>query len=289
MSKIVLGTVQFGLPYGISNKRGQIPRKEVFDILGTALKSGITMLDTANAYGDSEQVIGDFIREKRLKFKIISKLPQCKIGQVKTIAEESLDRLAIKSFYGYLFHDIRTYVKDPAIYKLLCGLKEKRVIRKIGFSLYNTKDLEFILKKNIKIGLVQVPYSVFDRRFEKYFTLLKKKNIEIHVRSVFLQGLVFKNPETLPNYFNPAKSNLSAFIRISRESGIPLVSLALGFVLSNRLIDKVLVGVDSLKNLREIINSQDDMKRVRAVYSKLALLEIRNNKILLPFNWKGCN
>lgn len=284
-----MGTVQFGLPYGISNKRGQIPRNEVFDILDTASKSGITILDTANAYGDSEEIIGEFIRQNRRKFNIISKLPQCKISEVKTIVRNSLKKLTIRSFYGYLFHDIKTYIKNPVIYELLKELKEKGIIGKIGFSLYSTQDLELILKKNIRFDIVQVPYSIFDQRFEKYFEFLAKKNIEIHVRSIFLQGLVFKNPETLPGYFNPIKGKLRILDKISGESGIPLVSLALGFVLLNQLIDKVIVGVDSLRNFREIIDSQNDMKRVRALYSKFISLKVRNNKILLPFNWKGFN
>jgi len=289
MNKIILGTVQFGLPYGINNKRGQIPRKETFDILDIALRSGITMLDTAHAYGESEQIIGGFIRKNGGSFKIISKLPKCKINEAQDIIKDSLKKLNIRRFYGYLFHDIKTYLKYPVIYELLRELKEKGVIEKIGFSLYDTQDLEFVLKEDIRFDLVQVPYSIFDQRFEVYFGLLARKNIEIHVRSIFLQGLVFKTPKTLPGYFNPIKDKLSMLGTISSESGISVVSLCLSFVLLNQLVDKVIVGVDSLRSFQEIVDSKKDIEEVRAVYTKLIGLRVRNRKILLPFNWKDLN
>jgi aryl-alcohol dehydrogenase-like predicted oxidoreductase len=112
-SKIILGTAQFGLNYGISNSRGKIPKKEVFEILNWAKNNNIDILDTAPGYGKSETIIGDFISSQKLNFKIISKLPPTGIKDIERFLKTSLKNLKVKSLYGYLFHNFESYQKNP--------------------------------------------------------------------------------------------------------------------------------------------------------------------------------
>lgn len=112
MSKLVLGTAQFGLDYGINNKRGKLSKKEVFKILTYAKKNEIETLDTAYGYGDSEKIIGEFIKKNKICFKIISKLPKCNSKTVEYIFLKSLAKLSQDKIYGYLIHDFESFLKN---------------------------------------------------------------------------------------------------------------------------------------------------------------------------------
>jgi len=285
-NKIALGTAQFGMDYGINNQRGKIPEKEVFEILYEALSSGIDTLDSAYAYGDSEAVIGNFIRESRKDFKIVSKSPKCEIKEMESIFDSSLKQLGINAFYGYLIHSFDHYRSYPEIWNKLERLKSKEKIEKIGFSLYYTSELDHILENNLNIDIIQVPYSIFDQRFAKYFQELKNKDVELHVRSVFLQGLVFRNPGELDNYFTKIKDKLENLNLLSIKQNIPIVALCLNFAVLNSFVDKVVVGVDSLNNLKEIISSLKYHGDVQNIISKLSLFKEEDENIILPFNWK---
>ncbi len=285
--KIALGPAQFGMDYGINNKKGKIPKKETFDILYEASKSGIDILDTAHGYGDSEAVIGNFIRESRMNFKIVSKSPKCEIRETENIFNSSLKQLGIDVFYGYLIHNFQHYRQYPQIWKILEELKSKGKIKKIGFSLYFPSELDYILENKLNIDIIQVPYSIFDRRFEQYFQRLKNKDIEIHVRSVFLQGLVFKKPCELNNYFKKIKEKLEKLNSLSIKQNIPIVALCFNFAAINRFVDKVVVGVDSLENLKEIVSSLNYHTDVQNVIGELFSFKEEDENIILPINWKA--
>ncbi len=283
--KLALGTVQFGLDYGINNKRGKVPKKDVFEILKEALKNKIDVLDTAYAYGDSEKVIGEFIQKNNAKFKIISKLPSEGVNDIEKFFEESLKRLNCNDVYGYLVHDFKEFIKNPEKWSVLEGLKKQDKIKKIGFSLYSPEEIEQLLKKKIKFDIVQVPYSIFDQRFSKVFELLKKKNVEIHVRSVFLQGLVFKKSSKLKSNFTKIKKKLALLNDISKKIEVPISSLCINFALLNKNIDKIVIGIDSIENLKENIEVLKDKNKVKKVYDELSSLKEVDEKIILPSNW----
>ncbi|MDD2889008.1 MAG: aldo/keto reductase [bacterium] len=286
MNKIILGTAQFGMDYGINNKTGQISKENTFAILNKALESRIDTLDTANSYGESEKKIGDFIKESGKKFKIISKLPKCNLSEVKNIFDTSLEKLDIDMFYGYILHNFEYYKENPGVWNILEELKFRGKVKKIGFSLYFPYELDYILQNKINIDLVQVPYNIFDQRFEQYFSILKDKNVEIHIRSVFLQGLVFKNPETLDKYFEKIKGKIANIHLISEQSNIPLVALCLNFTVLNKFINKVVVGIDSMKNFEEILFSENYIKSVESIINSLFGFKEEDENIILPFNWK---
>lgn len=283
--KIALGTAQFGLDYGINNKKGRIPKKEVFKILTFAWSRHIRMLDTASVYGKSEAVIGAYLRKHpQKKFQIISKLPPIKTN-IDMFINESLLRLNIKKFYAYLFHDFRFFLKNQKIISLLTSAKKNCVIDKIGFSLYYPQELEYLIKNKINFDLVQVPYNLFDRRFEKYFAHLSKRGIEIHVRSAFLQGLFFKKIKDLPVHFLPVKTKLRQLRELAENHQLSLSSLCLNFVCLNQFVDRVIIGVDNLNNLVEDVKILGQLMRVKKINHLLVNFQEDNEKIIIPVNW----
>ena len=285
MNKISLGTAQFGMNYGINNKRGKIPQTEVFDILSEAIEFGIDTIDTAYDYGESEKVIGDFLKSTRYKFKVISKLSKCKYSEVKEIFESSLNNLGLYMIYGYLIHSFENYKKDKRIWNEVEKLKKVGKIKKIGFSLYYPQELEYLFGHKVYFDMVQVPYSIFDQRFEPYFAELKQRNIKVHVRSVFLQGLVFKRLDELESRFLKIKPKMSFLHNLSKELNLPISVICLGFVLLND-VDKVVIGIDSKKNLIENITQLKYVSRINLVYEKLKELREDDENIILPINWK---
>lgn len=285
MSKIVLGTAQFGLDYGINNQRGKIPDREISDILVYASANGVETLDTAAAYGDSEERIGRFMTGNGKKFKIVTKLPKDVADPAREL-DLSLAKLQIDSLYGYLFHDFQTYAGSPDLWGKLRVAKSQGKISKLGLSLYYPFELERVLKDELEIDLVQIPYNIFDRRFEPYLSELKKRGTEVHVRSVFLQGLFFREIETLSPYFNQVRGKLTKLRKMASQGKSSLLDLLLGFALLNPMIDKVVVGVDNLANLQEIIKAEKQLGQREINFGDLDDMQEDDEVIILPFNWE---
>ena len=158
--------------------------------------------------------------------------------------------------------------------KILEGLKRKKLIKNIGISAYSYNTVAKIIS-NFKIDVVQIPYNVLDRRFEKKFTLLKNKKIKIYVRSVFLQGFLISNKEK----FLKSKY-LKNFISFSRKNRIKRLDLCLDFVKQNKFIDKLIIGVLDVKQLKQIANSNIKQK---IIYTKK--LSTDNLNIIDPRKW----
>ena len=285
-NKLALGTVQFGLDYGINNQRGRIPEKESGDILAAAFAAGIDTLDTAGAYGESEKVIGAYLNKSSEKFKIVSKFAGGDAENIDKALSRSLSNTGITSFYGYLLHHFKDYRKNPQIWNEMRALQVAGKIKRIGFSLYLEDELNYLQERKLRIDMIQVPYSIFDRRFEKYFQQLHEAGIEIHTRSVFLQGLVFKKPEKLNNFFDKMKIKIARLRQLATINNITVAGLCLNFALSNEWVDKVIVGVDNLQNLEEIIDAQKYQPEVKDISTQLSGMREDDENIILPFNWK---
>ena len=161
MGKLVLGTVQFGLQYGV-NSAGRPSQETVKSILNKAAKGGITTLDTSSAYGNSEEVLGESIAPSEL-FNIVSKYPkgETRVGEMFS---GSLKRLKVDRLYGYLLHHFEVYKNNPAVWDEFVALKESGKVQKIGFSLYTPEELEFIQKNGSPFDLIQVPFNIFDKK-----------------------------------------------------------------------------------------------------------------------------
>ena len=283
-TKLILGTVHFGLNYGVNNQSGQVSKESVETILSLASNKGIKILDTSSAYGTSEKVLGEVLNENDMKFRIISKYPRSS-RSVKTIFEESLYTLNQKKLYGYLIHHFDFFRKKQEIWRDFLLLKEEGKVTKIGFSLYNVDELKFLLDRDIAFDILQFPYNIFDRQFEKFFPLLKERNVETHVRSVFLQGLFFKPLKNLEGKLLPLRKYVESLHSYCKVHCLKIEELALGYVYSSEYTNGVLIGVDTIEQLESNIKnlgyniSPKDIDFVRTI-------EIKEKELLSPVNWK---
>jgi aryl-alcohol dehydrogenase-like predicted oxidoreductase len=237
--RIALGTAQFGFDYGISNTSGKTSVDEVKRILNFCELNNIYSLDTAFAYFDSESALGLFDLHK---FKIVSKFMSFKESNglgIRNQLEQSLVNLRVENIYAYLAH--RTLATTEAEWSSLLKLKDEGLVQKIGFSFNDLYEVDYIIKKGFIPDLVQAPFNYIDRRFSEKLTEFKDKfNTEIHTRSVFLQGLFFLDPNSLPAFFDPIKDLLLEIEHLDNKVGF-----LLQYVLDQPFIDKVVIGVNN--------------------------------------------
>jgi aryl-alcohol dehydrogenase-like predicted oxidoreductase len=281
--RLAIGTVQFGLNYGINNQKGIVAEKELNSILNDARKNKINLLDTAQAYGNSESRLGSVDSSE---FKFISKLkPGILVSEVYDSVQISCQNLNVTNLEGVLFHDFKDYNQNPKLIDELIRLKRDSVIKKIGFSLYHPIELDALFSQNIDFDILQIPFSIYDQRFKKYFKEIKKRNIEIHVRSVFLQGLVFMNPDKLSKHFDKYKHQFLSFQNNCLQLKQSIASVCLNYVYGHNEIDRVIIGVCSSK---ELMDNIIQIKSNSINFSKLKFdnFKIIDESIILPFNWK---
>lgn len=274
-NKLVLGTVQFGLQYGI-NSAGRPSTEQVSDILDNAKAGGIQILDTSSAYGNAEEVLGAV--KAGGNFKIVSKYPKCDKSVAETF-NHSLQVLGTDHLYGYLLHHFEVYRENKEVWNDFIQLQKEGKVERIGFSLYEPWELGIILSDGIPFSLIQVPFNIFDRQFEPYFQKLKEMDVEIHVRSTFLQGLFFKDRNTLPEKLEPLKKHLLQLDEYAARKGISVGDLALNYNLQNPYIDGVLIGVDNKDQLMQNFASVKDVEINIDI-------QVEDPELLKPVNWK---
>ena len=260
-SRIALGTVQFGLSYGIANRFGQVSRKEAAAILVHALAAGLDTLDTAIAYGDSELQLGEIGVQQ---WQVISKLPALPdactdvAGWVRDSVRGSLQRLRVPRLHGMLVHRTQDLLGShgDALRRGLAAVKDAGMVEAVGVSVYAPEELE-ALEPCMRLELVQLPLSIVDRRFVSsgWLTRLQRAGTRVHARSVFLQGLLLMDAATRPARFDRWQRLWDEWDRWLRDQALTPLQLCLGFVLSQPEIDRVVVGVDSLPQLQGILAS----------------------------------
>jgi len=282
--KLVLGTVQFGLPYGINNQKGQTPKAEVFKILSAAQRNNVSTLDTAPAYGEALKVLAEYMSIGN-SFQLISKFHGNNRKAIFESVEMQLKTLQQPSIDYLLFHSFKDWVENPSSIKDLFELKEKGLIKFLGISLYTNEELEKAIDSGC-FDVVQVPFNLLDNFSKKGFLFekAKQRGIKIHVRSVFLQGLFFREQSSLPAFFSPITKSLSEIHSICKRENIKIADLAIQYAVRNEYIDKVLIGVDSEKQFLENIeslNSNIDSK----IFKKVDALRVSDLRVLNPVFW----
>lgn len=257
--RLALGTVQFGLPYGVANQSGQVNRDEATSILEHAWSNGLDTLDTAIVYGESEQRLGEI---GVMPWQVVSKLPAMSesgtdvIDWVLESVHGSLERLGIPKLYGLLLHNSQQLLgtKGKELFGALVELKKRGVVEKTGVSIYSPAELD-ALWPDYQLDIVQAPFNIIDRRLLStgWLSKLHKAGTEVHVRSVFLQGLLLMEQAKRPAYFNKWQPYWDQWHHwLDTKSLLPL-NACLGFALSQPEIDRVVIGVDTLDQLKEII------------------------------------
>jgi len=258
-ARLILGTVQFGMPYGISNRGGQVALPEVRAILDRARQAGIGRLDTAVAYREAEQVLGQACARD---FCVITKLPPLPAdcidagGWVEQMARQSLQRLGTGRLHSLLLHRTRDLLGERGreILARMLELQAAGLVSRLGVSIYDPEELDE-LGGVFEPGIVQAPFNVFDRRLETsgWLRRLADAGAEVHVRSVFLQGLLLMPASQRPAQFEPWRKLFARWDEwLQREQLSPLRA-CLSFALSRKDIDGVVFGVESRSQLDEVL------------------------------------
>ncbi len=292
-SRLVLGTAQFGMRYGMANKIGQPDFVSVESIVAEVWESGVREFDTAQAYGESERVLGKVLRSLGIarEAKVISKLHPAIDHQdsnaLNLALQQTLARLGLPKLYGLMLHtedllDIwETGLKDT-----LDKFIEQGLVERIGVSVYSPQKAARALRTN-GISLVQLPSNLLDRRFENAGVFHEAKSFgkEIYVRSVFLQGLLLMNASDLPASMRFATTVAKRLIDFANDTGFSLKQLALGYVRLAYPEQKVLLGCETLEQVRENLEiwsketPREIVDRVRREFQDIP------EKILNPSLW----
>jgi aryl-alcohol dehydrogenase-like predicted oxidoreductase len=290
--KLGLGTAQFGLDYGITNKAGKVCSTDIVEILKVAKACNMEIVDTAAAYGDSEKVLGQTIDSEDY-FKIVTKTPrighdtitQHDTRRVREGFMNSLSQLKRSRVYGLLVHSAQDLIACDAerlADELRC-LQSEGLVDRIGVSVYSGEEIDQIIARH-EIDLIQVPVNVFDQRLvaSGHLSLLRERGIEIHARSVFLQGLLLLEPSELPEQFAALRRPLEDYSQFLDENGISKIEGAIEFLNETGCLDHAIVGVLSAGNLLDISNALSVPKARKLDFSRFALSD---RKVIDPTLW----
>jgi aryl-alcohol dehydrogenase-like predicted oxidoreductase len=265
LARIGLGTVQFGMNYGVSNRAGRPSESEVAAILARAVARGVGYLDTAPAYGDAEALLGRLLPEGH-GLRIVTKTPPVPDDVIERrhrlqwlqSFERSLDRLRVDSLYGLLVHHAADLGKPgwEHLVEALQELKSRGMVGRIGVSVYDEPQLD-LAESRFRVEIVQLPLNALDRRPIESGLLarLKAQGSEIHARSVFLQGLLLMPPSDLPEFFAPVRPALARLHDEWTQRGLSPLAACLAFVLRQPEIGAAVVGVNSLAEFDEIADA----------------------------------
>ena len=286
MSKIILGTVQFGLDYGINNTLGKIPIEEIHQILDFAYSKGILTLDTASGYGDSEEIIGTYLaKNPNKRFEIITKINSSETSLEEQL-KESLRKLKLNKIEVLMLHSFELYEKFKSQITAFCQKNKGKNFNELGVSVYTNDEIETIIS-DPNINRIQSPFNLLDnemKRGEKYAEI-KSNGKVVDTRSVFLQGLFFKDTNTLPADLEQLREPLEKLKRIAASESLSMEELAMGYALSMKFIDNVLIGVDSLDQFKKNINVLSNSISKELV-EEINSISIENTNLLNPSLWK---
>ncbi len=280
--KLGLGTVQLGMDYGVANSAGRPGSLEAKEILEVAVSSGVVYFDTAPAYGESEEILGNCLPDD-VGLRVITKTSARGAGIVD-VFEASLQRLRRDEVYGLLVHAADDLL-GPAgeeVYGALQELKQQGRVAKIGVSVYDQAQLEGIGER-FPLDIVQLPVNVLDQRLLRGGNLsaLRLRGIEIHARSVFLQGLLLMDSAALPPYFDSVRDHLKRYRAYIGARGWSPLEAALGFLKQQEEIDVIVCGAETSEQLRQIHASY----RSASVDASLLDFAVDDPRILDPSRW----
>jgi len=260
LNKVILGTAQFGSKYGVLNKNGQVAVTQARKILIEASRVGIITLDTAAVYGNCETILGQIGIED---FNVITKISSSSGSEnegeawVSNCIDEALIRLKINNLYGVMFHKSSDLLTSRGfeVYKKLEALKSEGIITKIGISIYDPKELDDLHAFGVHFDIVQAPFNVFDRRLysSSWLNRLKELDVEVHVRSIFLQGMLLSVRQKRPIYFSRWSEHFSVWDNWVSENNITAIQACVDFVCSFDMVDKFVIGVEGIEQFKKLI------------------------------------
>lgn len=284
--KLILGTVQFGLAYGINNKTGKPATQDVFSILTEAGSRGIQALDTAVDYGTAHEVLGEYFQKYGKAFEVNTKFRVKKGIPVKPEVQEILEQLNIDCVTTLFFHRFSDLKDNPEVVQELDLLKKEGYIKKTGVSVYTNEEFKECINDK-SADVIQIPFNLLDN-FKKRGELLvqaKAANKEVLARSIFLQGLFFKEMETYPPGLAPLKQYISELKSIARDCNLSMEQLALLYAYGKKEIDKIIIGVDSKAQLLSNCEALT-IPFPKAAEEQIDQINVTEEDLLYPYNWK---
>tara|TARA_A100001035_G_scaffold175900_1_gene139724 strand:- start:3890 stop:4777 length:888 start_codon:yes stop_codon:yes gene_type:complete len=294
MKNLCLGTAQLGLDYGITNKTGKINHNETELLLKRAVNENIKYFDTAFSYGDSEEKIGEMLKDEDIE--IITKFSTNinrsfnleDINLLNNLFELSLKRLKRNSINAYLLHNPNDFTKGNSklLLNWLKSIKEKNLIKRIGVSIYNANDLKNIPLKEIDI--IQMPLSIYDQRLldNSIINKLLDNGIAIHIRSIFLQGLLLQDANKWPEMINQRfRDHHKNYQNIIKSNNLSLLEGTISFIKELKFPELILFGITNIKELNEVIKCWYNKENInnKIDYEKFKWFEPND---LDPRKWK---
>jgi len=285
MNRIILGTAQFGSNYGINNQHGELRNEQIFQILEYAFDAGIRKIDTAGTYGRAEEAVGLFHKSLRKRFEIDTKFS----GNLNLSASEQLSQstkqLGVPVIQTYYFHSFRDIENIPNLLEEACRLKAEKAVKNIGVSVYSNEDFAKALTYD-EIDSIQFPFNMLDNHSKRgpMLELAKLRGKRTIARSLFLQGLFFKELDAFPIVLEPLIKYVEKLQYLSKKYAVGMNELALSYVRAQENIDFVIIGVESLAQLKSNI-----VKMNRAIDEGLKReidrIDVAEKNLLYPYNW----
>jgi len=282
-NKLVLGTAQFGMDYGIANKNGQVSKDAIEAILEFAFRAGINTMDTAKGYGSSEEILGYYLKDRSDEvWHIITKV-NTKANSIENQVYESMDKLGITPEV-VLAHSTADYL-NPSFCKALHQLKDTKSIKQVGVSVYTKEDINRVLAVKIP-DIIQCPLNILDTRLfrSRFLDKMKEQGISIHIRSVFLQGLFYLSDEKIQENYTDAFEAIKQLKLLAQRVHLTVAELSLLWVCSLGLVDKVIIGLESVDQLKHHLETLS--KHVEsALFEEALSIKYDNENILNPSLW----
>lgn len=290
--KLGLGTVQFGVPYGVANARGKLSDAETGRVIDLAVAAGIEMIDTASGYGDAEEVLGRALPSPN-PFRLVTKTPAFRTevitashgARLRNVFLQSLDRLRVSQVYGLLLHhaDDLLVPGGEHILEVMRDLVAEGRVERVGVSVYCGAQIDALLAR-FKPDMIQLPASIVDRRLIEsgHIARLKAANTEVHVRSAFLQGAVLMASNGLPEYLDSLRDYIEVLDATAASLGLSRLQLALGYLRGIAGIDHVIVGVASANELKQIVNAFRNLPERQLIVPPAPAYD---ESVLNPSNW----
>ena len=282
--KLAIGTVQFGLDYGISNQQGRVSETEINAILATAHKDNITTFDTASSYGKSEYLLGKYMQATANYLGKIA--PTTAPKDIENEAITSLKNLRANHFSCLSAHHAKWLLNSEHgddNYQALLNLKNKGLTKRIGCSVYNIEEAKTLINR-YDIDVVQLPANLCDQQVfdSSFLSLCDSQNIEIHIRSLFLQGALLMQPSQLPEHLAPLKATHDTLTQIASGNNINKMTLLLAPFVQHPQISKIIIGCCSNNQLIEVINAYQQANVEQFNYQDFAIFD---DNITNPSLW----
>ena len=285
-NRLILGTVQMGLPYGINNSEGQISFDHCIEILNHAFENGIRYLDTAEAYGNAHKIIGAYhSSHQHKKFDVITKLPYLFEGKLDDKINGYINELSVEKLYALLFHSFQSYKDSISLIPELHKFKEKGMLRFVGVSVYTNEELKEVIH-DFDIDIIQLPFNLFDNINLRGSLLqeAKKKGKIIHTRSCFLQGIFYMPINSNHKIVKALRNELLLIHQILKKNDLSIAQLALNYCLQQKDIDNILIGVDNVSQLYNNLKDAEVFLNEETI-EEINEINIVNTNLLNPALW----